>query len=80
MPDVAEAGSSGCAPCAVAKAAERGEAAEVTPSRRFREMGGVQIELAKRIEAGDKGGCPAGFCFNLRLVVSIAKRCWPLVA
>src|SRR5579859_4792235 len=66
----------------VAKAAERGEAAEVdTITAYLREIGRVpmlshaqEIDLAKRIEAGDKEAVQQFVLANLRLVVSIAKR------
>src|SRR5579859_5463106 len=66
----------------VAKAAERGEAAEVdTITAYLREIGRVpmlshaqEIDLAQRIEAGDKEAVQQFVLANLRLVVSIAKR------
>ncbi|MEO7002374.1 MAG: sigma-70 family RNA polymerase sigma factor [Ktedonobacterales bacterium] len=66
----------------VARAAERGEAAEVdTITAYLREIGRVpmlshaqEIDLAKRIEAGDKEAVQQFVLANLRLVVSIAKR------
>jgi RNA polymerase primary sigma factor len=65
-----------------AKTAERGEAAEVdTITAYLREIGRVpmlshaqEIDLAKRIEAGDKEAVQQFVLANLRLVVSIAKR------
>jgi RNA polymerase primary sigma factor len=67
---------------AAANAAERGEAAEVDAITAYlREIGRVQmlshaqeIDLAKRIEAGDKEAVQQFVLANLRLVVSIAKR------
>jgi RNA polymerase primary sigma factor len=67
---------------AAASAAERGEAAEVDAITAYlREIGRVQmlshaqeIDLAKRIEAGDKEAVQQFVLANLRLVVSIAKR------
>ena len=67
---------------AVANAAERGEAAEVDAITAYlREIGRVpmlshaqEIDLAKRIEAGDKQAVQQFVLANLRLVVSIAKR------
>src|SRR5215469_4414114 len=66
----------------VARAAERGEAAEVDAITAYlREIGRVpmlshaqEIDLAKRIEAGDKEAVQQFVLANLRLVVSIAKR------
>jgi RNA polymerase primary sigma factor len=66
----------------VAKAADRGEAAEVdTITAYLREIGRVpmlshaqEIDLAQRIEAGDKEAVQQFVLANLRLVVSIAKR------
>src|SRR5271166_2264566 len=66
----------------VARAAERGEAAEVDAITAYlREIGRVpmlshaqEIDLAKRIEAGDKQAVQQFVLANLRLVVSIAKR------
>ena len=66
----------------VAKAAERGEAAEVDAITAYlREIGRVpmlshaqEIDLAQRIEAGDKEAVQQFVLANLRLVVSIAKR------
>src|SRR5262249_5201681 len=66
----------------VARAAERGEAAEVDAITAYlREIGRVpmlshaqEIDLAQRIEAGDKEAVQQFVLANLRLVVSIAKR------
>ena len=66
----------------VARAAERGEATEVDAITAYlREIGRVpmlshaqEIDLAKRIEAGDKEAVQRFVLANLRLVVSIAKR------
>ena len=66
----------------VLRAAERGEAAEKDAITAYlREIGRVpmlshaqEIELAKRIEAGDKEAVQQFVLTNLRLVVSIAKR------
>jgi RNA polymerase primary sigma factor len=66
----------------IARDAERGEAAEVdTITAYLREIGRVrmlthqqEIDLAKRIEAGDKTAMQEFVLANLRLVVSIAKR------
>jgi RNA polymerase primary sigma factor len=66
----------------VARAAERGEATEVDAITAYlREIGRVpmlshaqEIDLAKRIEAGDKTAVQQFVLANLRLVVSIAKR------
>jgi RNA polymerase primary sigma factor len=66
----------------IAHAAERGEATEVdTITAYLREIGRVrmlshqqEIDLAKRIEAGDKSAMQEFVLANLRLVVSIAKR------
>jgi RNA polymerase primary sigma factor len=66
----------------IAQQAERGEAAEVdTITAYLREIGRVrmlthqqEIELAKRIEAGDTTATQEFVLANLRLVVSIAKR------
>jgi RNA polymerase primary sigma factor len=67
---------------AVASAAERGDVAEVDAITAYlREIGRVpmlshaqEIDLAKRIEAGDKEAVQQFVLANLRLVVSIAKR------
>jgi RNA polymerase primary sigma factor len=67
---------------AVANTADRGEAAEVDAITAYlREIGRVpmlshaqEIDLAKRIEAGDKEAVQQFVLANLRLVVSIAKR------
>lgn len=66
----------------VARAAERGEATEVDAITAYlREIGRVpmlshaqEIDLAKRIEAGDQQAVQQFVLANLRLVVSIAKR------
>jgi RNA polymerase primary sigma factor len=83
MPDVADVSSTRLRRVqAVANAAERGEAAEVDAITAYlREIGRVpmlshaqEIDLAKRIEAGDKEAVQQFVLANLRLVVSIAKR------
>lgn len=83
LPDVAEAGAERLRRAQeVARAAERGEAAEVDAITAYlREIGRVpmlshqqEIDLAKRIEAGDKAAVQQFVLANLRLVVSIAKR------
>lgn len=83
LPDEAEAGSARLRRVQeVARAAERGEAAEVDAITAYlREIGRVpmlshaqEIDLAKRIEAGDKEAVQQFVLANLRLVVSIAKR------
>ncbi len=83
LPDVAEAGADRLRRAQeVARAAERGEAAEVDAITAYlREIGRVpmlshqqEIDLAKRIEAGDKTAVQQFVLANLRLVVSIAKR------
>src|SRR5579859_1944660 len=83
LPDEAEAGSARLRRVQeVARAAERGETAEVDAITAYlREIGRVpmlshaqEIDLAKRIEAGDKEAVQQFVLANLRLVVSIAKR------
>ncbi len=83
MPDEAEAGTARLRRVQeVARAAERGEATEVDAITAYlREIGRVpmlshaqEIDLAKRIEAGDKEAVQQFVLANLRLVVSIAKR------
>jgi len=83
LPDEAEASSARLRRVQeVARAAERGEAAEVDAITAYlREIGRVpmlshaqEIDLAKRIEAGDKEAVQQFVLANLRLVVSIAKR------
>jgi RNA polymerase primary sigma factor len=83
LPDEAEAGRARLRRVQeVARAAERGEAAEVDAITAYlREIGRVpmlshaqEIALAKRIEAGDKEAVQQFVLANLRLVVSIAKR------
>jgi RNA polymerase primary sigma factor len=83
MPDIADVSSARLRRVqAVANAAERGEAAEVDAITAYlREIGRVpmlshaqEIDLAKRIEAGDKEAVQQFVLANLRLVVSIAKR------
>jgi RNA polymerase primary sigma factor len=83
LPDPAESTSARLRRAqAAANAADRGEAAEVDAITAYlREIGRVQmlshaqeIDLAKRIEAGDKEAVQQFVLANLRLVVSIAKR------
>jgi RNA polymerase primary sigma factor len=83
LPDVAEVSNARLRRVqAVANAAERGEASEVDAITAYlREIGRVpmlshaqEIDLAKRIEAGDKEAVQQFVLANLRLVVSIAKR------
>ncbi|MGH2485236.1 MAG: sigma-70 factor domain-containing protein, partial [Ktedonobacterales bacterium] len=79
LPDEAEAGAARLRRVQeVARAAERGEAAEVDAITAYlREIGRVpmlshaqEIDLAKRIEAGDKEAVQQFVLANLRLVVS----------
>lgn len=83
LPDEAEAGAARLRRVQeVARAAERGAAAEVDAITAYlREIGRVpmlshaqEIELAQRIEAGDSSAVQQFVLANLRLVVSIAKR------
>jgi len=83
LPDEAEAGTARLRRVQeVARAAERGEATEVDAITAYlREIGRVpmlshaqEIDLAQRIEAGDKEAVQQFVLANLRLVVSIAKR------
>ncbi len=83
LPDEAEAGEDRLRRVQeVARAAERGEATEVDAITAYlREIGRVpmlshaqEIDLAQRIEAGDKTAVQQFVLANLRLVVSIAKR------
>src|SRR5215467_15846754 len=83
LPDEAEAGEDRLRRVQeVARAAERGEATEVDAITAYlREIGRVpmlshaqEIDLAQRIEAGDKQAVQQFVLANLRLVVSIAKR------
>lgn len=83
MPDESEAGAARLRRVQeVARAAERGEATEVDAITAYlREIGRVpmlshaqEIDLAQRIEAGDKEAVQQFVLANLRLVVSIAKR------
>jgi RNA polymerase primary sigma factor len=83
LPDEAEAGEDRLRRVQeVARAVERGEATEVDAITAYlREIGRVpmlshaqEIDLAQRIEAGDKEAVQQFVLANLRLVVSIAKR------
>ncbi|HEV8190470.1 MAG TPA: sigma-70 family RNA polymerase sigma factor [Ktedonobacterales bacterium] len=83
LPDEAEAGEDRLRRVQeVARAVERGEATEVDAITAYlREIGRVpmlshaqEIDLAQRIEAGDKQAVQQFVLANLRLVVSIAKR------
>ncbi|HEX6542678.1 MAG TPA: sigma-70 family RNA polymerase sigma factor [Ktedonobacterales bacterium] len=83
LPDESEAGEARLRRVhEVARAVERGEATEVDAITAYlREIGRVpmlshaqEIDLAQRIEAGDKEAVQQFVLANLRLVVSIAKR------
>src|SRR5690348_843334 len=83
MPDESEAGEARLRRVhEVARAVERGEATEVDAITAYlREIGRVpmlshaqEIDMAQRIEAGDKDAVQQFVLANLRLVVSIAKR------
>ncbi len=83
LPDLEDAGSEHLRQVEqIAQQAERGETTEVdTITAYLREIGRVrmlthqqEIDLAKRLEAGDKSAMQEFVLANLRLVVSIAKR------
>jgi RNA polymerase primary sigma factor len=83
LPDLADAGGEHLRQVEqIAQQAERGEATEVdTITAYLREIGRVrmlthqqEIDLARRLEAGDATAMQEFVLANLRLVVSIAKR------